>query len=168
MGLGRLCSSYCCNVHVLQISPSSETLMPAASQRKEMMQLLQWTLHSSPLRSSVLAAIFYFFFFPPRKLQSVHSLIELKSASQSAAQASEKSWSFSIFQTGRGLAGTHVFFFFFFFYRRYSVVIDKLQDHGNTLVFALLSGKQFWIPYSSPVEVNEGLFSLQALMLLPS
>ncbi len=135
MGLSRLCSSHCCNVHVLQISLSSETLMPAASQR--IRDDAAVTVNSSSLSSLHLCSICHSLLFC--RLQSLNSLIELKSASQITAQAAERLIAFQLPNGNK--TGTHAFF------RCHSLAIDILQDHGHTLVFAL-SSESSWIWYA--------------------
>ncbi len=93
------------------------------------MPLLQGTLHSSRLLCVCLPVLNFL-----GKLQSLNSLIKLKSASHITAQAGERPIAFSLLKRRR--TGTHAFF------RCYSVVTDILQDHGQALVFVLLSEKQ--------------------------
>lgn len=76
MGLGRLCSSHCCNVHVLQISPLSgekkkEKKNSAASQRTRSDTAL--AVSSLRLFSDIRRS------FVSRQLQSLNGLMELKS-----------------------------------------------------------------------------------------
>lgn len=89
MGLGRLCSSHCCNVHVLQISPCSEKNSNASCLTEDTRCCSCYAEFSISL---VLAPPFFLsaglHFF--RRLQSLNSLIELKSASQITAQAGDR------------------------------------------------------------------------------
>ena len=79
-------------------------------------------------------------------LQSLISLIELKSASQITAQAGKRLIAFEL--PNRKRTGTHAFF------RSHSFAIDTLQDHGHTLVFALSGEKQ--LEFESDMQPSGG------------
>lgn len=84
--------------------------------------------------------------------RSLNCLIEFKSAPQITAHAGERLIASQL--PTRKRTGAHAFF------RCHSLATDILQEHIHTLVFALSSQKQLNL-VCSPVEVNEGLFTLQ-------
>lgn len=88
IGLGRLCSSHCCNVHVLQISPSSETLMPAATRRLE--ADAAFTVNSPSLSSSLLCSICHSSLFG--RLQSPKQSHQVKICSTDHKQKLVAGW----------------------------------------------------------------------------
>lgn len=127
---------HCCNVHVLQIPPSSETPAPAASQTIGD-EVNSYPLFFTPYSSAPTSFTFSF------QTSGVNSLTELWSASNILAPAGE---SLRVVQhPNRKVAGTNTFF------RSHSFAIDILWDHSSTLTFALLC---------RPEEVNEGPFTL--------
>lgn len=147
MGLGRLCCSHCCNVHVLQISPSSETLMPAASQRTWDDAAVTVSLFFTPLFYLPFVTFFC-------RLQSLNILIELKSASQITAQDGER---LIAFQLPNRKKDSHSCIFQRPFFCCWYTTGPRPHCCNCTRV------KSSWSlnVICSPVEVNEGLFTLQ-------